>query len=114
MDPLPKLLWGEAMKLSVIERIALVNILPKEGNVKTLRMLRTLKEDLAFSDQENKDLNVRQEGDLIKWDVAMERPKEVHIGETMTDLIKTSMEKLSNEGKLPEVYLDLYDRFFTN
>ena len=36
------------LKLSVYERLVLLNILPKEGNFITLKIIRQLREDLSF------------------------------------------------------------------
>ena len=51
------------MKLSVIERINLLNLLPAKGSYTNLKLLRVAREELSFTDDEHKVLNFRQEGE---------------------------------------------------
>jgi hypothetical protein len=51
------------MKLSVLERITLQNILPAKGSYTNLKLLRVAREELSFTDAENKVLNFRQIGE---------------------------------------------------
>lgn len=55
------------MKLSVMERLILLNLLPNEGNFTNLKLLRVAREVLSFTEDENKALNFHQEGDQVKW-----------------------------------------------
>ena len=55
------------MKLTVIERMILQQVLPAEGTFQTLKLLRVLKEELSFTEKENKFLNFQQEGTMINW-----------------------------------------------
>jgi len=45
------------MKLSVIERINLLSILPNEGTFATLKIIREMREKLSFTEVENTALN---------------------------------------------------------
>ena len=45
------------MKLNVLERIVLLNILPQQGSFSNLKLLRVAKEALSFTEEENKLLN---------------------------------------------------------
>ena len=56
------------MKLKIIERITLLDILPKEGNFNTLKTLRKLKENISLSEEEVIGINVVQDGNRITWD----------------------------------------------
>jgi len=51
------------MKLSVLERITLQNLLPAKGSYTNLKLLRVAREALSFTDAEHKVLNFRQEGE---------------------------------------------------
>ena len=42
------------MILTVFERAVLSNVLPKEGNITNLKILRALKESLSLSEEENR------------------------------------------------------------
>jgi len=62
---------GGIMKLSVLERIMLLQVLPAEGSYSNLKLLREAKESLSFNEEENKALNVKQEDGQIRWDSFM-------------------------------------------
>ena len=48
-------------KLTVVERILLASLLPKEGTFVNLRLLRLAREALSFSEEENEGLQFRIE-----------------------------------------------------
>ena len=60
------------MKLSVMERMMLLNLLPPTGTFANLKVLRIAKEALSFDDKEHKLLNIRYEGEgdraQMRWD----------------------------------------------
>ena len=61
------------MKLSVYERLILLNILPKEGNFTTLKTVRVLKERLSFDD-EFEELNFHDEFQCEKCGALVVKP----------------------------------------
>jgi hypothetical protein len=104
------------MKLSVYERLLLLNILPKEGDYTTLKILRVLKEDLSFSEEEHKALEFSQESgtSVVHWKTEGETMKEVLIGEKATDIIVGALKALDAKKKLQEEHMPLYERFVIN
>ena len=60
------------MKLSVMERMILLNLLPPTGTFANLKVLRIAREALSFDDKEHKALNIRYEGEgdraQMRWD----------------------------------------------
>ena len=99
------------MELSIMDRILLLNILPGEGDITTIRIVRQLREDLSFSEQEHKDFGIVNEENQIKWDPAKAQPKEVEFGPKVAKLVSKALKKLSDSDKLTTQYVDLYDRF---
>lgn len=100
------------MQLGVFDRLILLNVLPKEGDFTTIKIVRTLREELSFSEEEHKALefDFGAEGQ-VKWKQDADKPKEVEIGEKATDLIVETMKKLSSDKKLTEQHLSLYEKF---
>ena len=49
----------EVVELTLAERISLLSILPQEANFATLKIMRTLKEGLSFSEEEHKDYEIK-------------------------------------------------------
>lgn len=98
------------MKLDVAERIRLLGILPKEGNLLTIKIVRTLREELSFSEAEHKDLGIEIKQNQITWkdDTA---EKDVEIGYQAEHLIIARLREMdkANELTLPDI--DLWEKF---
>ena len=68
------------MELSIKERLLLSGVLPQQGNIATLKIVRQLKEDLSFSEEEFKEINLQKSGeDGFRWDKDIS--KDIQIGE---------------------------------
>ena len=99
------------MKLNVLQRLMLLNVLPKEGNFVTLKIVRDLKNELSFSEEEHKKYKFVESNGRVNWNPAAEQFKEVHIGEKATDIIVEALKKLDKEKKLREGHLTVYEKF---
>lgn len=100
------------MELGVFDRIILINILPREGDFRTLKILRELRENLAFSEEENEALQFKTADDgLVRWVAEADVTKDVPIGEVAREVIETAFKALDRQKKLREEHLDLYERF---
>lgn len=100
------------MQLNVMERMILLNILPKEGDYSTLKILRQLREELSFSEEEHKVLDFSKPADgVIQWDNDKDFSKEIQIGPKANQIIVESLEYLNNTKKLNEQTMPLYERF---
>jgi len=128
------------MKLTVLERIMLQEILPKEGDFISLKLVRKLREALAFSEKEIAEIAFRthwkcpkcQKVELsteviecedckiymrpsgeVTWDndKAKKIVKDVFMGAKMLALCESTLKKLSDESKLTEQHMSLYAKF---
>ena len=99
------------MDLSVVERLVLLSLLPQEGSYINLKLLRTAREELSFSDEEVGILNFVQEGDQVRWNMGPDIMKDVTIGEVVTLMIVDSLKKLDGEGKLKNDHFSLFEKF---
>jgi hypothetical protein len=100
------------MKLLVHERLLLLEMLPKAGNLTTIKLLRVAKEDLSFNDKENKALKFVQEEGMLNWDPAAgDIEKEIEIGEIITELIITELKRMNEDKELTEQHISLYEKF---
>ncbi len=100
------------MKLSVFERLLLLNILPAEGDMTTLRIIRQMKEDLSFTEEEHKALEFDMgEGGSVRWKADADTMKDVPIGEKGQDIIKEQLVKANDQKKLQLQHMALYERF---
>jgi hypothetical protein len=99
------------MILSVFERLLLLNILPKEGDITTLKIVRTLKDSLSFSEDEHKALQFKNDSGNIMWKEDADISKDLEIGEKANDTIVEALKGLNKAKKLTEQHLPLYERF---
>ena len=99
------------MELNVIERLVLLNILPREGSFLTLKLVRKIREDLSFDELENKVFKFVQDGEVVRWDESVVQTKDIEIGEKMTDLIVDVLKELDKKKGLKEEHLTLYEKF---
>ena len=106
------------MEFSVLERIHLLGILPKEGDITTLRIIRDLRDALSFSEDDHKLLKFQSAGEgRIIWDVEGLKAvglKDVPVGEKAQDIILEVLKKLNDGKKLTLDAMSLYERFVEN
>ena len=102
------------MKLSMRDRFVLLNILPPEGDIATIKIVHRLRQDLAPTEQEFKDYKITQKEGQVMWDDTMEKkrgPQEKKIGPKAFMLIEEAFEKLNKDKKLTEGHLETYYKF---
>lgn len=103
------------MKLSVLERINLTEILPLESNFFTFKILTKLRTDLSLSEKEMKEIKLEQKqmGDKIRlfWDDEKAKEKDIVIGEQTLIIIKAALKRVDAEGKVNADNESLFDKF---
>ena len=99
------------MLLNTFDRLILLNVLPKEGDITTLKIIRKLKDDLSFSEEEHTALQFKNEDGQIMWKEEADIKKEIEIGEKATDIIAEALKALNKAKKLTEAHISIYERF---
>lgn len=100
------------MVLSVFDRLILLNVLGgMEGDITTLRILRDLKGNLSFSEEEHKALEFKQEGAKMLWRPDADIPKDVVIGDVAKGIVKKRLQELDTQKKLREEHIPLFEKF---
>lgn len=98
--------------LNVYERMALLNILPREGNILTLRVIRELREKLGLDDGEIKDMVVKLDSGGEKFDEKKaSEAREINFKDTEQSIIKTALIGLNETKKLNLQLVSLYEAF---
>jgi len=103
-------------ELTVLERLVLLNVLPREGDFTTIKLMRRLRESLSFDEEELKKIELVQDGDQTRWNEEASRSilKPIQIGEKMTDIVHDALKKLNDEKKLTDQHFSLYEKFVVN
>ena len=99
------------MKLSVLERLLIQNLLPEKGSYTNLKLMRVARETLSFDEAEHKALNFNQDGEQLKWADGVVEDKEVLIGEIVTEMIKKELKALNDKEELKPEQFTLYEKF---
>ena len=98
------------MELTVVERLVLLGLLPSEGDLTTLRIVRELREALSFDEEEHERLQFKHEEGRVAWRND-DSAKAINLGAKATRLIVERLEALDAVGKLTEQHLTLCDKF---
>ena len=106
------------MILDVHERLALISMLPSEGDYKALKTIRRAREMLSFTPEEMKTLEMVNATDAggkqrVNWNPAKvhEVVKDCPIDEYTTNLFRDELAKLNGKDKLTEQTMSIYEKF---
>ena len=103
------------MKLLIADRINLSNILPEKGNAVNMKLLRDLKGELSFSEQEIKKYKIKAEqveNEIqYNWKSEFDTEKEIKIGATLNVLIVDIFKDLDAKEEITDSLLNLYGKF---
>ena len=100
------------MLLNVTERTLLLNeILPKQGNLLTLRVVKELIEHLDFTMEEMAEAGFKQEGTQLRWDPSCPMTKEVPVSTAAAGVIVEQLNRLESAKQLTFGLMSLFERF---
>ena len=101
------------MELGIRDRLLLLMLLPENGDIDTIRIVHDLRTNLSFSEEEHKDWNLQKdEDDIYTWDKDVAN-KDIELGEKALEIVRAELNRLSDQGKVTEKHLDLFDKFIT-
>jgi hypothetical protein len=100
------------MMLSVLDRFALLSVLPKESDFLTMRLVSGLHGKVGFSPEEHGALkfSVNQDG-TVTWDQGAASECEVALTDAECDLIAMSLRSKNDSRQLSLDHLSIYDKF---
>lgn len=100
------------MELGVAERMVLLTILPGEGDLLSLRIVRDLKASLSFSEEEyaKYEIKTHKESGGTTWKETDET-KSVEIGKRAKEIIQEAIDELDKRKQLKAEFLPFIERF---
>jgi len=103
----------KVVKLTVAERAILNAGYPVMEDYITFKVIKSLKEQTSFSEDEINALQLRQEGEQVLWkrDIENDFQKELHYGPVGEKVIKSIIEKLHDKKRITEFSIRLYELF---
>ena len=99
------------MLLTTSERLMLLSILPAEGSILTLRVVRDLRGELGFTEEEIAQKHMTMQDGKVSWESDGDEPKDVTIGEKAQEVIAERLQAISDSNKLPLNMLPLCEKF---
>ena len=108
---------SQVYRLGILDRFVLAKVLPPEGDISTLRIVRELRQALSFTEAEHKKFSMKivGEGEARHWewdnDVDRVNHKGIQVGPLGFTLIHDALKKLNEAKKLTEEHIGLYDMF---
>jgi len=102
------------MILEIQERLALMDLLPKEGDYAALKTLRRSREMLSFTPEELEELEFSNpEPSILKWNIqkAAKMGRDIPVDEWTTNTVREILIKMSSEKKLTDQLFVLYEKF---
>jgi hypothetical protein len=102
--------------LNTSDRLSISSILPRTGDITTLRIVRDLERDLGFTEAEHAELKFREKTQeandgRIHWVPDADHVKEIVIGPRAFAIISDALAALDKQKKLPFELMGLYERF---
>ena len=102
------------MKLNVLERVMLGQILPQEASFLHCKIVNDLKLQISFDEKETKEFGITQTIDKagegqVNWKKSGE--KDFTFGLTAIQIVRGVLEKLDEGKKITANILTLYEKF---
>ena len=88
-----------------------LSILPKEGNIITIRLIRELISKLGLRDTEIKQYEVEEAPKGLVFNAAGREPVEFELSEVETELIRGSLKELDSKNKLIPDMIPIWEKF---
>lgn len=88
------------VELNVKDRLVLVSILPAQGKMTDLVEVIDLIRLIKLTDDEKTEIGYTEKEDRIFWDITKETPREFEINFEQLRIIKESIKKMDDEGKI--------------
>lgn len=100
------------MLLSLRERLTLVNVLPAEGSLVTMKARTDLRNDLLPTPQEITDWEIEEvEGGGTRWNPDLVQDVDIQIPVPAMSIIVEALTALDVDKKLTEEHLTLCEKF---
>ena len=100
------------MKLTVLERIRLIGLLPKNSGYATFKIISDLQMRLSFTEREYKDFGISEgDGQIV---FKSNKEAEIDIGEKAGDIIIKALKDADEQGEINGENITLYEKFIIN
>jgi len=98
-------------KLGVFERLHLLNIIPKKGNILEAKIIRGLIEKIEFTSDEIEKYQIVEKQGKVNWDMTMDTTRDIVISDAEEDIIKKAFKEIDTKKEMSLGLLKVYEKF---
>lgn len=98
------------MKLSVVDRLILLDILPHQGKIITMQNIQALKNNLTFTPLEINEWGIKDTERGVTWNNKI-KEIDIEITPQQEEILKTEIKNLDAEQKITLIMLDTIKKF---
>lgn len=99
-------------KLDVLERVALIRILPKEGNFISIKMTTDFSDLLNFDSKDLEKFGIKLfPNGTMNFDTSKNAEKEFIVDTPLKKIVVETLKELDDKSKLSPDLLSLYEKF---
>jgi len=104
------------MKLTILDRFMLLQILPPEGDLRTMKVVHALRMDLALTAAEIeawevKDVPAAEGRSSVVWNETKVEEVEIDVAGVKTEILVEALRKLDKDKKLGVQHLSICEKF---
>lgn len=99
------------VKLNVGERMIILSLLPKEGSIITIKLIRELILRLGLSAEEFVEFGIQQNETSIAFNEKGKEQRDFELNEVEVELIRTSLKDLNTKNKIIPEMIPIWDMF---
>lgn len=99
------------IKLTVPERIHVLNIFPTEGSFVTLRAIRDLTAKVGFTADELVEMEIIEDNGTVTWNKRGNEEKDFNFNDAEAEIIRKELRKKDTEGTLNMGIYSVYEKF---
>lgn len=105
------------LNLNAGDRINLMNLLPREGNMLTLGLTKDIRGKVEIDTKEAEKIDLKMYdtngGQAYSWDDKKDKGKKISFTDAEAKVIKDQARKLDEEGKVPMHYYELFKKILS-
>jgi len=102
------------MELGILDRLVLLQVVPKQGDITTIKLVQDFISECGFSEEELEEYKIGETAQGgAKWDDPEDNPytKDVSIGDRLFRMIKKEFQNLNKKKQLQLSHIKVYDKF---
>ena len=102
------------MKLTVMERLGILNVLSPEGGITYLRAKKDIVGKVGLSADERVEYGIIEKNGQITWNPDLPQEKEISLSSGEVVMITEALKRSEKNEELHENQLSLYEKFVEN